>query len=205
MSDDLLAVMRQQAKQVYGEAAEPRAGHVSSYNPDTGACRIKLLPEQVETNWLPVLSQWVGNGWGLIAAPSIDDPVIAIFLSNDWDNGFIVGRLFNNDFQPPAAPSGELWAIHKSGTYLKLKNDGSLDIKAATKVTGSAPQWNLTGTFNLTGTTNISGPLNVTKNIKSDAQIADSKGSMASMRTTFNGHDHNDPQGGTTTTPNQSM
>ena len=42
-------------------------------------------------------------------------------------------------------------------------------------------------------------------NIAAAGNVADGAGPMAGMRSTFNGHDHADPQGGRVDPPNQEM
>ena len=37
---------------------------------------------------------------------------------------------------PPAAPSGEFWLVHRSGSFIKLQNDGTIQMKGDLHVTG---------------------------------------------------------------------
>lgn len=58
------------------------------------------------------------------------------------------GNLFMVDTKPGAV---EILVQHFSGTLLKIKNDGSIDLIAKGPITSSAPSWNHTGNINITG------------------------------------------------------
>jgi hypothetical protein len=81
--------------------------------------------------------------------------------------------------QPPQAPSGELWLVHQTGSFLKLHNDGT--------VGGKASVWNLTGTIQLTGNLVASGDI-------SDQSGA--HGTLGRLRTIYDEHVHPDVQNG---------
>ena len=55
-------------------AGQPRFGSVTSVDPTQGTVRVQLQPESVLTGWLPVLSPWVGAGWGLSCPPNRNCP-----------------------------------------------------------------------------------------------------------------------------------
>jgi uncharacterized protein involved in type VI secretion and phage assembly len=167
--------MRVQAQQAGADHASSRAATVSSYDPQNYCAKVRLLPEDVETGWLPVKSQWVGNGWGLFAPPTPGDMVTVTFLEGDFTQGEITGRYFNDNARPVNVPSGELWLVHKSGSYFKLTNDGKLLMHDTSEIDVG----NLTTTLHT---------------LVTDAFVA-----------LFNGHTHGDAQGGNTTPPNQTM
>jgi hypothetical protein len=37
---------------------------------------------------------------------------------------------------PPPTPSGEFWLIHQSGSFIKLQNDGTIQVKGDLYVAG---------------------------------------------------------------------
>ena len=63
--DQLLNALKAQSAAQDATAGQPRFGVVSSVDPATGTARVQLQPEGVLTGWLPVLSPWVGAGWGI--------------------------------------------------------------------------------------------------------------------------------------------
>ncbi len=52
------------------------------------------------------------------------------------EHGVIVGRAYSDRQQAPPAPVGELWLVHKSGSSLKLRNDGTIAIVGDLHVEG---------------------------------------------------------------------
>lgn len=156
---------------------QPRFGIVSSFDPNAYTARVSLQPEGVLTGWLPVLSPWIGAGWGLACPPSPGDQVMVLPHEGDADNGVVVGSAYSQQALPPQTPSGELWLVHKSGSFLKLHNDGSIE--------SSAPTWKHAG--NLV----VSGDI-------SDQNGA--KGSLNTLRQDYDQHTH-DVNGNVSSTP----
>ena len=141
----ILNAMRREAANVLGDVALPSSGIVTSYDPGKYAVRLALQPEGNLTGWIPLLTVWVGNGWGITCPPSIGDLVEVTFLNGDIDSGVAGMRVFNDADVPPSTPSGEFWLVHKSGSLMKFHNDGSIEIKGAT--INSTGEWNHTGTI----------------------------------------------------------
>lgn len=203
--------MKMEIDMALGQLALPRSGLVSSYDPARYAVKVRLMPEDVETGWLQLAAGWVGNGWGMFAPPSIGDQVAVLFFQGSYEAGYAVCRFFNDVDVPLAVASGEFWLVHQAGGFVKLHNDGSIEINAPGNLTATAP------TATLNANVQINGTLSVTKaitgqqtiaaagNISSGADIADKTGSMQAMRSTYNSHKHTDPQGGTTDVPNSTM
>ena len=121
---------------------QPRFATVTSFNPSSYEAKVLLRPEGVETDFLPVLSQWVGAGWGLSSPPSPGQQVLVEPAEGDLGSGVIIGGLWSDARRTPGAPVGELWLVHQSGASLKLTNDG--------KIVTSGP-WQHTGALNVSG------------------------------------------------------
>ncbi len=114
-----------------------RFGVVTSLDPGTATARVTLQPEGVLTGWLPLLTPWVGNGWGLVCPPVIGTQVLVIPHEGDAEQGVIVGATWSTQTMPPAAPSGEIWLVHQSGSSLKLQNDGTVRVNGDLHVAGN--------------------------------------------------------------------
>lgn len=115
---------------------QPRFGTITSVDPNTGTARVAIQPEGVLSGWLPILSAWVGAGWGMICPPAPGDQVLVLAQEGAAEHGVIVGRIFSSQQCPPPAPSGELWLVHQSGSYFKLTNDGTVQIGGDLHVSG---------------------------------------------------------------------
>lgn len=168
-------------------AAQPRFAIVTSVDPSRPAVRVSLQPEGVITGWLPVLSPWVGAGWGIASPPSPGDQVLVLAQEGDSEHGIVVGRAWSDTARTPQAPPGELWIVHQSGSFLKLANDGTIRIQGDVHHTG-----------NLFVTGNIVAQQNVTarQNVQGLVSIEDNTGTLDRLRQHYDAHTHGDPQGG---------
>jgi phage baseplate assembly protein gpV len=171
-----------QAGGLDGQAGVARFGLVSSFDPAAYAARVLLQPENVLSGWLPILSAWVGAGWGLAAPLAPGDQVLVIAQEGDAEQGVIAGCVWSAVDQPPGAPAGELWLRHKAGSFLKLLNDGTISLQASSVM--------------------ITGNLTVTGDI-SDQNGA--HGTVASLRGAHDTHTHPQPGGGETGLPSVTV
>ena len=117
-------------------SAQPRFGLVSSVDPVSATVRVLLQPEGVLTGWLPVLSSWVGAGWGMVCLPSTGNQVLVVAQEGDADHGVVVGTAFSDTHRPPHVPDGELWLVHQTGSSIKLVADGTVQVKGDLHVDG---------------------------------------------------------------------
>jgi phage baseplate assembly protein gpV len=133
----LLNAMKSHAAAMDRAAGQPRFGLVTSVDPQRYAARVALQPEGVVTGWLPILSAWVGSGWGLVCPPAPGDQVLVLPQEGNAEHGIIVGGSFSDLARPPqGAPPGEFWLVHRSGSFLKLANDGSVRVSGDLHVSG---------------------------------------------------------------------
>lgn len=203
--------MRLQASLAQGDRSTVRIGTVSSYHPENYSCKVLIQPENVETGWLPILSPWVGNGWGLFAPPALGDMVDVHFQEGSIEAGFVSQRFFNDSDRPLPVQPGEFWLVHQSGSLLKFLNDGSVELNTRQGLTATVGAYltaNVTGKVTVTAQeVDITCDVKVTGNITATGNIGDANGAktMAGMRTVFDNHDHPGDSGGTTGKPNQEM
>lgn len=219
MNRDMLNASRREAERAMHGRATVRLGTVSNYDPATYSAKVRVQPEDVETGWLPIATPWVGNGWGMFAAPKVGDVVEVRFQEGGRQAGMIGLRHFGDTLRPLAVPSGEFWLQHASGSFLKFKNDGSVEVHAAGDLTATVDgsmtatiggQTTLTSTgnvtatapeFNLTGDVNIDGELFVTGDI---TDLNGTNGTVGRIREVYNSHTHDTPSG-VSNTPNQQL
>ena len=134
--DRLLNAIKAQSGAQDQRTGQPRFGTVTSVDPGAGTARVQLQPEGVLSGWLPVLSPWVGAGWGISCPPSPGDQVLVLPQEGDAEHGMIVARSHSRAAAPPATPVGELWLTHKSGSFVRLVNDGTVQVKGDLHVDG---------------------------------------------------------------------
>jgi len=134
--DRILNAFKAQASALVQSQAQPRFGTISSVDSGSGTAKVAFQPEGVLSGWMPILYPWVGAGWGMVCPPAPGDQVLVLAQEGHAEHGVIVGRVFSSQQHPPAAPSGELWLVHASGSYLKLLNDGTVRVKGDLHVSG---------------------------------------------------------------------
>ncbi len=177
-----LNAIKGQAAALDRGTAQPRFATVTSVDPTRPAVRVTLQPEGVLTGWLPVLSPWVGNGWGMSCPPSPGDQVLIIAQEGDAEHGIVVGRAWSDSVRTPGAPSGELWLVHQSGAFIKLIGDGTIQMH---------------------GDLHLAGNLFATGDVRSQQNITDSAGTLDRLRQHYDGHTHIDSRGGVTNTTSE--
>jgi phage baseplate assembly protein gpV len=177
--DRFLNEMKIHAGTLDQRIGQPRFALVSSFDPATYTARVLLQPEGVLSGWLPVLSPWLGAGWGFAAPLPPGTQVLVVAQEGASEQGVVIGAAFSQLAPPPAAAVGEIWLQHQSGSFLKLSNDGS--------IAGQASQFTLTGNLTVSG------------NIVASGNVSDKLGTLAVLREDYNAHTH--VVIGTTTSP----
>lgn len=149
--EDLLNLIRREVERSIARIARPRGGLVTQYDPNRHAVQVQW-PEDVaddgsvqQSPWIPIKVASLGNGWGLAHGPAIGSQALVDFLDGNPNTPFVSGFLPSLAEVAPAAPSGETWLLHQSGSLLKLTNDGKVAISGHTDVNVTA-----TGTLNAT-------------------------------------------------------
>jgi phage baseplate assembly protein gpV len=142
MITDLANAMRQQQSD---DLTGPRTGTITSYDPNNGVVKVAIQPEGRETNWIPLDCPGVGNGWGFQIGPQIGDEVTVSFDSSDPNLGKVAARHTNSQNVPMPVPSGEIWAVHESGSLLKFKTDGTVSLHSGVAINYDAPAHHFTG------------------------------------------------------------
>lgn len=161
MMKALLNAMRLQAQRQASSRQDTTVGQITSYDPATFSVRVQLQAEQILTGWLPLCSPWIGNGWGMFAAPSVGDMVTVQFFGADLEAGFVEGRLYNDIDRPLSVPSGEFWLVHQSGSFLKFTDDGSVSVNTAHDLIATVGH-NLTATVATDATVSVTGNATLT-------------------------------------------
>jgi phage baseplate assembly protein gpV len=180
--DHFWNMVKAQAGGLDGLSGVARFGLVSSFDPSAYAARVLIQPENVLSGWLPILSTWVGAGWGLAAPLTPGAQVLVVAQEGDAEQGVILGAVWSAVDKPLGTPAGELWLQHQSGSFLKLHNDGTIALQAAV--------------VNVTGNFVVSGDI-------SDRNGA--HGTLASLRNAYDTHTHTDPQGGVSGLPSVTV
>jgi phage baseplate assembly protein V len=136
MTSILSNIIKSHATNLDQSAGQVKFGTVTSVNVKNSTARVMIQPDGVLSGWLPIVSHWVGNGWGMVCPPSPGDQVLLVPQEGDIEQGIIIGRVFSAKQTPPPAPGGEFWLVHETGSFLKLCNDGTIRIGGDLHVIG---------------------------------------------------------------------
>jgi phage baseplate assembly protein gpV len=75
-------------------------------DPDNlGRVKIKIYLSEVETetNWLPIVAGFAGDDKGIYCLPDVDDFVLAVFIDNSYQKGYILGSTWTQDSALPTS------------------------------------------------------------------------------------------------------
>lgn len=72
---ELQNVIKAQINFMLSQQARPRYGFVPRFNPHNDTVRVTIQPKTGLSGWLPVLTHWLGTGWGLCCPPSLGGQV----------------------------------------------------------------------------------------------------------------------------------
>lgn len=118
-------------------------GQISAYNPNDYTVKVIILPTMEETGFVPLSAPWVGNNFGAVFGPAIGDSVRLDFVDGRVEACLVGGRFFNNSALPPVVQSGQAAIVDSHGSYVKLNNDGTVTINAASTMTISGVNVNI--------------------------------------------------------------
>jgi phage baseplate assembly protein gpV len=214
----LANAVRQQAMAAQGQHSQAQFATISSYDASNHAVKVIVQPVdpeigEQESNWMPLGAIGIGNGWGVAVGPQIGDQVLVVFEGGDFSSGTIVARVFSVEQQAPAVPSGEIWALHQTGSFIKMVASGDIDVSTAGNLNATVAG-NMTA--NITGNADTTAAqANVTASQSASVtaptiKLGASGQTLLQFVTSafvslFNSHTHPDPQGGSSSPPTQQM
>lgn len=133
ISDDPIELIKWLAAQQVEHIHVGTIGEISSVDPQHWVAKVKLLPDNVETGWLPLPSTYAGNGYGIWGLPDDGTQVFVIFEGADYNLGKIVCYVSNLVDTPPQLSQGQLNISNAAGAKVLLDTDGSVIVNDGTK------------------------------------------------------------------------
>lgn len=170
------------------------------------------------------------QNYGFTSHPHPGAEAAVMFVGGNRDHGLVVA-VEDRRYRLKALAEGEVAIYTDEGDKIVMKRNNVIEIttetyriNAGTKVEINTPLYEVnatdqasinTATYEVSATSQASistalfsvvAPTSTfSGNVAAGGSVSDVVGSMAAMRTVYNGHTHNDPQGGTIPAPNQSM
>jgi len=158
MIEKLLNQMRLQAQMMLSNVAFTSMGTLANYDPINYMVKVLIEPQDPQTpnqnltGWIPLLSPWVGNNWGMFAPPTLGATCVVLFSDGSFGAPIAAQMVFNNINRPLAVDSGEFWLVHQSGSALKFTNDGNVSLTTNSTLNATGTTVNVQGT-----TVNVDG------------------------------------------------
>lgn len=148
MIDELRVEIQREIERAFRMRGVPQHGTVTSYDPKTYRAKVAIQPDNIESNWMPIKTVWAGNGWGFRAPPPAGTQVQVTFQEEDQDSPVISGFLYD-DTNPAATGTlaqGEIEILHKTGSVLRLTNDGKVLVNGHVELDMTGPTIKITAT-----------------------------------------------------------
>ncbi|MEX3690827.1 phage baseplate assembly protein V [Paraburkholderia sp. BR14263] len=146
--------------------------------------------------------------YGFQSNPPAGSDAIAVFFGGDRTNGAVIA-CGNQEYRVKGLATGEVCISDNRGQKVYLTQAGIvIDGGGLPMRFTNSPQATLDiPTVHCTGDLNVDGNVTSGKSVTAAQDVADQGGTktMAGMRETFDGHDHDVPQGGVTSNPLQRM
>ncbi len=142
----LINQIRQHIANVISSIAFPVKGIVDTVDPDSMTCVVRYQPQNTLSPSLPISCVAVGRGYGVIAIPNVGDQVHISFENGNYQVGVVEGAIFDStDAVPPTGMEpGGYYLIHKSGSFIKMTQDGKLNVNGEVDIDMTSPTINIT-------------------------------------------------------------
>ena len=178
----MIEMIKRIVADLLGMQAKTQYGSITAYNPANYSVKVFIQPAGPETDFIPLAAIWSGNNMGAVFGPSIGDQVRIDFVDGVIDAALCGARFFNASNPPPVVNSGQGAIVDKIGSFIRLNNDGTITLSAATGITSTTPLITQNGNLTVSGT--ITAPNMVAT---TDVKVA----GLSVIN-----HNHTDPQGG---------
>ena len=162
-----------------------RAAHVLKVNDDS---TIQMI--QVETLSGEIIDVPRIQDYGITSVPLPGAKGVVVAVGGNT-NGYVAIKVDDKRHRLVGLKEGEVALYDTQGQIVHLAENGKMHLIANEQVTVKAPKCRVEGDLEVTG--------EIIDHVDTDGR------SMASMRTVYNGHNHDGDSGGTTGTPNQGM
>jgi len=164
---------------------------------DHEVSRARIRVGDATTPWLPWMVARAGSDvtWW---PPVEGEQVLMVAPDGEWDNGLILGSIYQASSPAPSDKANELVIQLGDGTEIRYDR-GSHSLSAKLAAGGSAE-------IDAPGGVTIKGDLTVQGNVSATGDVSDGTRAMSGDRMLHNAHTHDAPPGGgktTTATPTQ--
>lgn len=167
-----------------------RPGTVAAVDLASARVRVQYAggaDEPVLTGWVPWMARRAGGAidWD---PPTVDEQVVLLAPNGDLSQAFALGAAYSNDRAAPSEQAGLHTRTYGDGAVVSY--DENAHRLSAVLPEGGTARVNAPDGLSIAGDVAVDGAITATGNVHSDGDIEDSRGTMQSMRATYNNHTH---------------
>ena len=100
-------------------ATSPILGKVTDNQDPDKLARVKVLVsvmgEDIETDWIPVMSMYASTTCGALFIPEVDDQVLVAFMGDNPNRGVVLGSVWHENQLPPETQENSASDLNKDG------------------------------------------------------------------------------------------
>ena len=108
-------------------------GIVTAFNRTQYTADVFVLPQMWKLENVRQATAFVGTGMNIVSDLAVNDVVVIALINDSIDDPIIIGRVWHYGMTVPTYSENESVITHKSGTTIKIADDGDVTI---TPVTG---------------------------------------------------------------------
>lgn len=170
-------------------------GIVSEVDEVNHCAKVIISPsEDTETTWCSVIEAMASqDGTGTSFLPVVGDHVLIHYYNGSRNSPVIFGGIFSEAMKPPSGgKAGEPSFFHKSGSFVKLTNDGKVVVNGHTEIDITTPKLVITTTSEV----EITSPA---INLAKDGGTPDRLVKLSDLKSYINDHIHSNGNAGANT------
>lgn len=120
--------IRGMVREMLSGLATVRIGILTDYDPNRPAVKVNLMPDEIETGWIPLRTCLAGPSFGVFVGPTAGLEAVVLFQEGSIDVGICIGFLGNDEDVPPSVPAGQMLLVDSNGSSLAFTNDKKLTL-----------------------------------------------------------------------------
>ena len=161
--ETIRSLVRSEVERVLRLQVHSKMANVVLYDPKRHAAKVKIQPEGIVSNWIPVASEFIGSGYGMVAPLGENEQVQVVFPEYGSNQAVLMRRLYDQRNDVPSGAKqgvkGEFYFYDGFGSSYVYDKKGNLTeiVKNAYSMTAgktvdvTVPIYTIHGDLHVTG------------------------------------------------------
>lgn len=132
MDDEIRDQVRREVAMAFAQQHTKGTLVCTAYDPDKHTVKGMIMPQKVESGWMPLGAIHVGNGFGIVVGPKVGsadkldgDQFDIHFENGDPNTPMAAHRVHSSKAKAPRVETGEMLFRHELGMQVNMSKDGS--------------------------------------------------------------------------------